>query len=360
MSALRLGNSTPTRITLMQAVCATIVWAFAQAAAAGACNIGVVGELLVDNENNRLRTSGSINGHDVEILIDTGSSTSFIWSDAARQLNLAVSGSNAKIYSVGGRVEMSETVLDHLQIGSFHGEHLPVGIIDRTDNDSKRWNSDFVLGEDFFSRYDTEFDLAHGKIRLLRTKGCAPEQTPYWAQSFSMVDIGGFDANQPRIKATVIVNGKAVNAMFDTGAQRSIITRYWAQRAGIAPWVRGAKPIGTTGGLGRAREDTWIGTFDSFAIGDETVGNVRLRIGDLFEADRETTLGSRISREIHGLPGMLIGCDFFQAHRVLILAKAHRMVFTYGGGPIFQIVQPSMKSPENVGPVSGTDHGDGH
>lgn len=360
MFALRLGNGRPARVALMRAVCAAIVWAFAEAAAAGACNIGIVGELLVDSANNRLRTSGLINGHEVEILIDTGSTFSFIWSDAARQLNLTASGSNAKIDGVGGQVEVSETVLNHLQIGRFHGDHLLVGIISRTDNAGRRRNSDFVLGEDFFSRYDTEFDLAHGKIRLLRTKACAPEQTPYWAQKFSMLDLEGFDYSQPRIKATVRLNGKAVSAIFDTGAQRSIITRHGAQRAGIAPWEQGVKPIGTTGGLGRVREDTWIGTLDSFTIGDETVSNVRLRIGDLFEADRETTRGSRIPREINDQPGMLIGCDFFQAHRVLILAKAHRMVFTYGGGPIFQIMQPAEKPKENVGPEPGTDNVGAH
>jgi hypothetical protein len=34
-------------------------------------------------------------------------------------------------------------------------------------------------------------------------------------------------------------------------------------------------------------------------------------------------------------PSMLVGCDFFLAHRILVLSKQHKLVFTYNGGPIF-------------------------
>jgi hypothetical protein len=36
---------------------------------------------------------------------------------------------------------------------------------------------------------------------------------------------------------------------------------------------------------------------------------------------------------------MLVGCDFFLSHRILVLAKEHTMVFTYNGGPVFQLVK---------------------
>jgi hypothetical protein len=36
---------------------------------------------------------------------------------------------------------------------------------------------------------------------------------------------------------------------------------------------------------------------------------------------------------------MLIGSDFFLSHRILVLAKEHTLLFTYNGGPVFQLVK---------------------
>jgi hypothetical protein len=38
---------------------------------------------------------------------------------------------------------------------------------------------------------------------------------------------------------------------------------------------------------------------------------------------------------------MLLGMDFLRAHRVLIDNATGKMVFTYEGGPIFQISKPA-------------------
>jgi hypothetical protein len=85
-----------------------------------------------------------------------------------------------------------------------------------------------------------------------------------------------------------------------------------------------------------------VATFDSFALGGETVRNARIRIGDM-------SLG-RIDAE------MLLGMDFFRAHRILVSYAQGRMYFTHNGGRIFDITSPAqplrLPSPEaGSGPV---------
>jgi hypothetical protein len=82
-----------------------------------------------------------------------------------------------------------------------------------------------------------------------------------------------------------------------------------------------------------------VGTFPTFALGSESVRNVKLRISDMFAANKVIATGSHVGKVNEDAPGMLIGCDFFLAHRVLVLFKERKLLFTYNGGPIFQAVK---------------------
>jgi hypothetical protein len=311
----------------------------------GACKIGLVAELPVETADNRLVTDGEINGQSIKVLIDTGSSFSFIWDDAAQQLQLPLHDlPGVTVYGVGGEGKSYQTLIRKIRIGTFHADDLSMVVIGvrhpRPTNAPA-----LVLGDDLFSRFSTEFDLAHGKIRLLRTDGCKPDEVGYWTTTYSLGDLERSD--EPQIRSRVLVNGQAVDALLDTGTRRSAITRRAAERAGVTPWLTGPA-TGKLGGIGSEREETWIGTFDSFALGDESVRHVALRISDLFRAARKYETGSRVAHEVDGLPTMLIGCDFFLAHRILVLSKQRKLVFTYNGGPIFQAQRDEPAAAESA------------
>jgi hypothetical protein len=309
--------------------------AFANRAEA-ACKIGVIGELTLDTTHNRLVTDGEVNGQPIKVLIDTGSSFSFIWDDAAQRLHLPLSGlRGVKIYGIGGEAKSSQTTIRHVRIGTFHANDLQLVVIGARPG--RRPDAPaLVLGDDLFSGFNTEFDLAHGKIRLLRTEGCQVDQIPYWSRTYSLGELERSDSLAPQIRTRVAVNGRTIDAIFDTGTQTSAITRRAAERAGVAPWLEGAPAAGKMGGIGSEKEESWIGIFGTFTVGDETVRNVSLRIADLFRADKGYETGSHVAHEVEGLPTMLIGCDFLLAHRVVVIAKQRKFVFTYNGGPIFQ------------------------
>jgi hypothetical protein len=162
-------------------------------------------------------------------------------------------------------------------VGTREGEHRPVGAL--------------VLGDDFFSHFTTEFDLAHGVIRLLLTDGCKPEELPYWAKTYAMADLERLNPQHARIAANVLVNGKRISAILDTGAHTSIIARQVAESVGAGPGHAGTVSAGQVAGLAAIPIESWIGTFASFGIGDESMSNVQLQIADLFSADATVDLG---------------------------------------------------------------------
>jgi hypothetical protein len=114
----------------------------------------------------------------------------------------------------------------------------------------------------------------------------------------------------------------------------------------------GATPTSTVVGIANRRLESWVGTFDSVSIGDETIRNVKLRVADLFGNDKAAETGSRISRAVEG-SSLIIGFDFLLSHRVLVLAKEHKLLFTYNGGPLFQFVAPDVQ-PAGIAEASGS------
>jgi hypothetical protein len=310
----------------------------------------VVGELTVDTERNRAVTGGEIGGQPIKVLIDTGSSFSFIWEDAAQRLHLPVNDMRGvQIYGIGGQARSFQTVVRQLRIGTFHAKDLSLVVIGARPGRPSDAPA-LVVGDDLFSRFSTEFDLAHGKIRLLRTDGCHVDEVPYWSKTYSVADLARSDDLAPQIRSRVMINGKTIDAVFDTGIRISAITRRGAERAGVTPWLEGAPSAGKVGGVGSATEESWIGTFETFTVGDETVRHVSLRIADLFRADRVMATGSHIAHEVEGLPTMLIGCDFFLAHRMVVMSKERKLVFTYNGGPIFQTMHTEHAGLDSTSP----------
>jgi hypothetical protein len=95
-----------------------------------------------------------------------------------------------------------------------------------------------------------------------------------------------------------------------------------ATQLGVTPDTAGVIAGGCTTGLGRKSVDSWIGPFESFAIGNEIIRDPKLRFAPVRE-------------QLAGLPPMLLGADFLRAHRVLIARSQGKMYFTYAGGTVF-------------------------
>jgi predicted aspartyl protease len=297
-----------------------------------ACQLLQVGELPVAMMNNSPVIPVSINGHAVQFLVDTGSALSMIWRSAGQDLNLDIVQSDMKFYGAGGADAAGvATVRDFGIAGAtIHNVHLYAA--GRGDSPGK---SAGILGEDVLSHWDIEFDLSAGKIRLFIPKNCNGDQVVYWAQSYFMTKLVGAPPNTNWLQAHVILNGHEVVAMFDTGASLSTVTSQALRQSGIK--AEGA-PVtaGETRGLAGKQIDTTAAVFPTLTIGQETVQNVKLRIADLFGKNTETMLGSLVARSIVDNPDMIIGADFFMAHRIYVARSQGKIYFTYKGGPVFQ------------------------
>jgi hypothetical protein len=94
-------------------------------------------------------------------------------------------------------------------------------------------------------------------------------------------------------------------------------------------------------GVGPHDVPTSIARFATLTIGQETIQNPQLHIADFFANQREVKLGSYIKHSDYTEPDLLIGADFFHAHRVYVSRSQAKIYFTYEGGPIFEPAAPA-------------------
>ena len=301
-------------------------------AASADCNLVETAEFHVDPNSASPVVDGEINGHPVRILFDTGSSTSIVPVAEARRLNLTMSRiSGARMYGIGGDTAVYDTVVGELKIGAFKTSNLH---LEAAGDEDAKSDVSMILGNDFFSRTDVEFDLHEGLVRMFEPHDCTPPQLVYWNEAYSQATILPSERDTPKTQTMTTVNGKPVLAEFDTGAYASAIDETAAASAGVT------RPQGQAGpavhGLGPQAEQSWLAHFDSLAVGDEKLSNIHLQVMDFTRGMTQTRTGMLLPYRLESTPYLFIGADFFHAHRVFIDNKDHLILFSYEGGPVFR------------------------
>jgi predicted aspartyl protease len=320
-------------LRLAVAVAATLVVADA-AMAQGKCQFVRVVEWPVRMVRSKILVDGAINGKSVGIVLDTGATRSLVVRATAARLELPRhEAPGIRMFGVGGETKAEIAVIDELTLGKAPLKGVQFLVAGEGD-----WppGMDVLLGEDFLQNFDLEFDLAHNAVRLYQPKDCDSAWLAYWTKDVvGEVEIERIDSNRAQIQFQVHVNDKPIDAELDSGASSTILTKAQAEALGVTPDTPGTRHAGTTGGLGARTVDWYVGSFKSFAIGNESIPDVRLRFADLYKDQTYSSTTSRVIKNIARNQPMLIGADFLRAHRVLVAHSQRKMYFSYAGGPVF-------------------------
>lgn len=311
----------------------------ASSSANATCQIGKILELKVTMQGERPLTDVGINGRSLPFIVDSGAFFSTISPGTAAELGLKLESSSVQMEGIGGlagRTYVADVKTLDLAGIPLHNIQFVVG--------GSEVGVGGLLGQNILGYADVEYDLEHGTVRLMRSRGCSADNNlAYWAGQSPVSDlaINSRDPVHPHTIGTILVNGAKVRAIFDTGAASSILSLAAAKRVGLMPSSPGAAPSGQTRGLGRSMIDTWLVPVGSVTIGTEKVLNIKLRIGDIPVDEAE----------------MLVGADFFLSHRVYVANASHRMYFTYDGGPVFNATPSRIVDSEGAAETVAADSG---
>ena len=321
------------------------------AAGASSCKLLRIAEWQIQLENQTPIVDGAINGRKIGVQLNTGSTSSLILRSAADRLGLTRQVARGyRAYGVGGETYVEYAFVDELKIGETVRKNWRAFVLGEHDLGK---DIAVLLGYDFFEQIDVEFDLANNAVRLFRAKDCDGVSLAYWAPGGAgEVKLeAALDPNYPLIDLTVQINGKPARAVLDSGSSTSMMSRHLAASLGVTPETPGVRATARSVELGGKLPDSWIGPFQSFAIGDEIIRNPDIRFTDLDASHTKT--GSRVPIATE-LWQMVLGADFLRAHRVLVAHSQRKFYFTYVGGPVFTPAprrQPETTPPDHAAPV---------
>jgi len=322
-----------------------------------ACKMLQIGEVDVTMNGLEPVVAASIDGHAVQMILDTGGARSLIWKSAAQDLGLRLEWVAGEFLGVGGGQQAN---IAHVQDFGFAGGHIHKVSLFASARGGPGDATAGALGEDLLSSMDVEIDLSAGKLRMFKPKNCKGDEVVYWSDSFFMVPMQNLNAHSSWPEAEVSLGGNTVLALFDTGAALSVVSSTVLHLPGVSLETQ-PSDSGSTQGIGSKGVETQVAKFAQLTIGQETIQHVRLRIAALFDEDRAVSTGSMIAQNsIEARPDMILGADFFRAHRVLIARSQGKIYFTYKGGPIFSAppkpaADPTPASPP-VSPAGDPSH----
>jgi len=299
------------------------------------CRLNMVAELPLDPNRDVPVAEGEINGQPARFLIDTGSSWTLIVREEAvkRHLNLArVTG--VTVYGVGGQREAFGATVSSLKVGNLVATNVAM-----IASGPARGSSDVavILGEDAMSEFDIEFDMANHFVRFFKPQGCSPDQLVYWNKPYSQASLLDTDRDSPSIRMPVMLNGKPVAAVLASGASVSFVDETAANRAGAKLDTKADRE--TMRGLGALPLTLTTGRFATFALGDESIRNVRIWVTAFTNQLNRSDATGYLQHSVNNDPtrNMMVGADFLKAHRVMVANREHMMVFSYIGGAVFAL-----------------------
>ncbi|MBY9062943.1 aspartyl protease family protein [Sphingomonas yunnanensis] len=317
---MHVGRTGRARAAVFAALAAAVGASTAPGTARADCQVSKMLELPVTMAGRRPTVQGRVGARDVSFILDSGAFYSTLSRASAAELGLKVEAlpPSFTIQGVGGAASAGVAVVRDFSLG---GVTLPrvEFIVGGSDTGATG-----LLGQNILGLADVEYDLPHGMVRLMHSTGCGKVNLAYWAGDKPVTVLklerperdGPF---KPHTVARVTIDGRSVSAVFDSGAEQSMLTLAAARRIGVTPDSPGAVAVGQGIGVGRRGVASWRAPFGKIEIGGEAIARPQIVIADV-------ELGGN---------DMLIGADFFLTHRLFVSNATRTMYVTYEGGPLF-------------------------
>ncbi len=280
----------------------------------GACLLERRAEIPLVVERNFLLapvTAGSVT---LLMVVDTGSEATLVTPDAARLMRLVRDPTRFTVlHGAGGTVPSRNAVLGDMRLGGEPVGGRSVGVHGIGDFTVPGYVVGGLLGADVLARYEVDIDARQRRMTLYTSRGCGALSP--WPRASVRVPLAPTPSGL--LYVPVRVDGRPVQAMLDTGARSSLVTREVAHAAGVTDAVLDASP-GTTGqGVDRRTLEFRAHRFARVDVGPIALRDLLLNVTDIRLPNIE----------------MLLGADWFAVNHVWISYAAGAMFVATGPVP---------------------------
>ncbi len=271
---------------------------------AGNCTVKRLGSVPVTMAGLPV-VPATINGRPARLILDTGAESSIISGTAARRLGVTTKYDFARsMHGIGEAVQTGDARLDSMVLGGATLAY-PRALVGPVALNLGSVEPDGLLGASLLADFDLDLDLPNRRLDLYERMEC-PTFTPPWAGRFTTLETTRSLSSHPFFP--IAMDGRAMSASLDTGAQRTVLSAASAKRAGIGAASR------LPGAEIRARG----------AAGETLPAEMhalRLSVGDISSATAVMVTPVSLPNDIDAL----LGADFLQTHRVWLSYGSRRL-----------------------------------
>ena len=254
----------------------------------------------------------------VLMLIDSGAQGTGLAPGALASLHLKEDPRRTDwSFGVDGRMKSHPSIASALTIGAVHwAGPLRIGPmnINRLEDDGDPAAPLGLVGADLMSAYDVELDFPAQTIAFYDS-ACGADVQPPWRGPVDAFAPG--DGLPKLFTIPVTLDGHVVQAVVDTGATSTVISRDVAVALGVDPAVLAQDRAGSAIGLAGVPTVTHLHRFDTIKIGSATYANPLVAVQE------------------HPFAGgfdMLLGMDFLRQRKLWL---------SYSTGRVFIQVLPT-------------------
>lgn len=280
------------------------------------CRVERITDLPLTKTRDFALLPARLNDVDARLLLDTGAGATMLSRALADRLALMPDHQMfpSPVNGIGGVTLTRRMVVESFKIGALDLGKQSVMVTEQGLFGGFDPPPDGIIGGDFLSHFDADIDLPANHVTLYRAHPCAAAFAPPWPGATiyrlpaRMTDGGQF-------LVTVTVDGVAITAMIDSGAETTAISSRVENRLGLTPAMLANDPQRAEIGIDMHRRLSYLHPFHAIRIGAEIFPDSAVWVSDmpLVPAD------------------MLLGADFFQTHRVW-LSFSRRTVFVAVAG----------------------------
>jgi predicted aspartyl protease len=277
---------------------------------------------------------GSVNGTPATLFIDTGSEFTALTMTAVAKRDLSLRPTGIRASGVGGMSRVYAAHVKQLGIGAIKiDKRMDLAVIGDTAEPPE---FDVLVGAPFLLMLDLMLDLRDKKLAMYRPQNCEKADLLLWEENTVVLPFKYTNPDKPNPHFTVIVDGKKMDTIIDSGASRSFMSLDAAKRIGFDPKSPTALRLGESSGVGSERAARWTMPVKTVEIGGEKIMDAELGVVDA-QGD---------------IPDLLLGQDFLRAHRVLFAMGQEKLYFAYLGGDVFVrggALEPWMRAEASAG-----------
>lgn len=291
------------------------LWSFDPAQARADCVVRQKAVVKLNVAGGSISVPVEVNGVTASFILDTGAQRSVVTEAAVKRLGLArdewvgttmsgLGGINSRANADPRSMTLGGVLLARRTLN--HDTSLTVGILPRFA--AAGTVIDGLLGRDYLSAFDLDLDMLGNRLTLYQTSGCAGRFLP-WGGNYAAIQVSSPAENA--LVVPVVLDGKPLRALLDTGATSSLLGAPGMFRLGIDLAALQSDPSDLVSGLGPHSVTMRQHRFRSLSVAGQTIDSPVLWVAPV---------------RLTPIVDMLLGADWLAGRQVWI-SYATRQVF---------------------------------